>query len=120
MAKKTANRVAGTPENWESGLLGNSEKFAKVVDGVTSKEFDAKLGLKPISIRLQESMIEDLKLIAKVNGLSGYQPLIRRVLTRFVEAEMKIIARDLADQARKSEEAEIDVHHEMEPKVAAG
>ncbi|MCC2615917.1 hypothetical protein LJ739_06660 [Aestuariibacter halophilus] len=103
MSKMKVKKIAGTPENWEKGLLGNSDEFAKVVDGVTAKELDGKLGLKPISIRLQQRLVDDLKFIAESNGLSGYQPLIRRVLKRFVDAEMKKIARDLAGQSNEDE-----------------
>ena len=34
-----------------------------------------------------------MKALAQVNGI-GYQPLIRQVLTRFVECEIKAILRD--------------------------
>ena len=44
--------------------------------------------MQPISIRLPQSLIETFKLLGQEHGL-GYQPLMRRVLTRFAEAEMK-------------------------------
>ncbi|MGR2662443.1 BrnA antitoxin family protein [Chromobacterium haemolyticum] len=47
-------------------------------------ELDSALGLKMVSFRLQESLINELKVIAKTKGL-GYQPLARMVLTEFVE-----------------------------------
>ena len=64
----------GTPAN-------ASEAYVKpsTLDGV-----DEALGLKAISIRLQTSMIDGLKAIAARDGI---QPLIKRVLARFIEEE---------------------------------
>jgi hypothetical protein len=58
------------------------------------------LELHPISIRLNKSLIEDLKMIADLNGL-GYQPLIRQVLTRFTDCEKKKILQEFHDQKVK-------------------
>ena len=70
-------------DHWEARELGASEAYVKpsTLDGV-----DEALGLKAISIRLQTSMIDDLKAIAARDGI-GYQPLIKRVLARFIEEE---------------------------------
>ncbi|MFT4806468.1 MAG: putative DNA binding CopG/RHH family protein [Psychroserpens sp.] len=90
----TDKKIENTVENWEKGVLGNDEEFVKIAEDVTSADVDAMLELQMISIRLQKGMINDLKSIAKLHGLGGYQPLIRRVLDRFVIAEMKTIARN--------------------------
>ncbi len=79
---------------WESGELGNSEEHAVVLGAEKSREVDDALAMHMISIRLPKSLIEDLKVIAKREGL-GYQPLIRRVLQRFSEAEFKSIAAEM-------------------------
>ena len=50
------------------------------------ESIDEALGLKAISIRLQTSMIDELKAIAARDGI---QPLIKRVLARFIEEEQK-------------------------------
>lgn len=92
--KNKTQKVEGSIANWENELLGNDEQFAAIAEDVTSESVDDMLALQMISIRLQKSMIQDLKNIAKINNLGGYQPLIRRVLERFIEAEMKAIARD--------------------------
>ena len=42
--------------------------------------------MQPISIRLPTSLMETFKLLGQEHGL-GYQPLMRRVLARFAEAE---------------------------------
>lgn len=74
------------------------------------EELDASLDLKSISIRLQNKLIDDLKVIAKVNGI-GYQPLVRILLTRFAESELRQIARHQADvaDAKRAIEAGEDV-----------
>ncbi len=62
------------------------------------------LELQPISIRLQKSLIEDYKLIAKLIG-TGYQPLMRQVLTRFAEAEKKgIIDKVISEESKRAME----------------
>lgn len=97
-------KIIGSVENWENGTLGSDEKFAEIVESVTSEEADSKLALQMISIRLKGEMIESLKFIAKENGIKGYQPLIRRVLDRFVQAEMKMIAMELAKEQKEDVE----------------
>lgn len=89
-------RIEDTEEAWEvDGPLGNEEQFAvKATDNVHA-QVDASLGLVPISIRLQKDLLDNLKALAQLNGI-GYQPLIRQVLTRFVDCELKSILRDQA------------------------
>lgn len=86
-------------EKWDSRELGASPEHAiKATDEVHQELTDA-LGLQLISIRLQKKLIEDLKFIAKSNGI-GYQPLIRDLLNRFVLAEKKSIMRDTLEKGR--------------------
>ncbi|EFX91985.1 Uncharacterized protein conserved in bacteria [Actinobacillus ureae] len=54
---------------------------------------DELLALQPISIRLSKGLIQDLKDIAQLHGL-GYQPLIKQILTRFVESEKRMLANE--------------------------
>ncbi len=86
-------KIEGTSEAWESGELGQDEQYIKIAKEIKQDALDESLDLQMISIRLQKSLIEDMKMIAKLNGLS-YQPLIRQILTRFVECEKKQILRD--------------------------
>lgn len=82
------NKIPSTPENWEEGLLGKDPEHAQV-DTLSPDEearIDAAFGLKPISIRMEIELLENLKSIAKHHGL-GYQPLMRQVLQRFVDSE---------------------------------
>lgn len=78
-------------------------------------ELDEMLALKSISVRLQKKLIDDLKLIARVNGI-GYQPLMRIVLTRFAESELRQIARhQAAVQESKAAAEQTGKQPEMPP-----
>ncbi|SFN89989.1 hypothetical protein [Xenorhabdus japonica] len=105
MSRQTDKRtdlIASTDEAWESGELGRSEAHIKVSDDITEDLINEALDLQPISIRLNKSLIEDLKMIADLNGL-GYQPLIRQVLNRFVNSEKKRILTEAHSKAMKNE-----------------
>ena len=94
--KHTANAslIASTDDAWDSRELGCSEAHVKVSDDQLDMEINDALELHPISIRLNKSLIEDLKMIADLHGL-GYQPLIRQVLTRFADCEKKRILQEV-------------------------
>ena len=66
---------------WESKQLGASPEHARRVSSEKSKEIDDALGLQAISIRLQKELVEQLKELARRDGI-GYQPYIRQLLTR--------------------------------------
>ena len=68
-------------ELWESKQLGASPQHARRVSPEKSKEIDDALGLQAISIRLQKELVEQLKELARRDGI-GYQPYIRQLLTR--------------------------------------
>lgn len=103
-----SKKIEGTTEAWESRQLGADEKFVASVEHDDALIEEA-VGLQMISIRLQKSLLEELKMIANINGL-GYQPLIKQVLRRFVEGEKKMILKQAARQARKSEEERNSEH----------
>ncbi|MBC8951958.1 hypothetical protein [Xenorhabdus sp. PB62.4] len=91
--KQKSDLIASTDEAWDSRELGCSEAHVKVSEDITEELINEELELQPISIRLNKSLIEDLKLIAELNGL-GYQPLIRQVLNRFADCEKKRILKE--------------------------
>ncbi|MCO4320368.1 CopG family antitoxin [Aliidiomarina quisquiliarum] len=92
---RTEEKVKNSMENaekWENRELGASEEHVEAVDfsQVIEDTLNAATRMKPISIRLEEELLEQLKFIASHHGL-GYQPLIRQLLKRFVKAELKVI-----------------------------
>lgn len=80
--KNTPNS-SDAAELWESGQLGASAEHARAVSPEKTKEIQDALGLQPVTVRLQKELVEQLKVLAKKEGL-GYQPLIRHILTRYV------------------------------------
>lgn len=102
-------RIEETAEVWESGELGCDEKYVEKVE-ISETLIDDAMELKAISIRMQKGLIDDLKDIARIKGL-GYQPLIKQILSRFVEAEKKQALREKACQAMSDDqELELDEH----------
>jgi len=93
-------KIVGTDEAWESGQLGQDERFVQVAPAIDENLINESLDLQLISIRLQKSLIEDLKAIARINGL-GYQPLMRQILTRFAEAEKRQMLMERALEGEK-------------------
>lgn len=89
-----APKIPSEAEAWEVGELGRSEEHASRVTDVNEAEIDEALELQLISVRLQRTLIDSLKTIARLNGI-GYQPLMRQVLHRFVDCEMKRIVNDM-------------------------
>jgi hypothetical protein len=57
-------------------------------------------GINKTFKRVEKSLIEDLKAIARINGL-GYQPLMRQILTRFAEAEKRQMLMERALEGEK-------------------
>jgi hypothetical protein len=89
-------KIPDTDEAWENGELGRDERYVKRIEDADEKAIDESIGLKMISIRLHNNLIEEFKIIAKIHGI-GYQTLMRQSLTRFARGEMKRLARDMAD-----------------------
>lgn len=78
-------------DNWDNGELGRSFEHAERVEGA-SLDLDEALELQLISIRLQKSLIHQLKRIADHHDI-GYQPMIRDLLNRFARSEITHILR---------------------------
>lgn len=92
--------IPDTSEAWEAGALGLAEEYAAVAPESRKQQIDDLLGLKLISIRLENDLIDKFKLIAKIHGM-GYQPLMREVLKRFADSEIKIILTQMANAEHK-------------------
>lgn len=91
------DKLTSDADVWDSGALGQDEQFAVRTNQETENAVSEALGLQMISVRLQKSLIEDLKFIAKINEV-GYQPLIRDVLCRFAKNEKKSIMMEILER----------------------
>ena len=92
-------------EAWENRLLGLDEDSVEAVDVDTENAIDDAACTQLISIRMQKPLIEDMKLIASLNGTIGYQTLMKQILQRFVDAEKKRLFRMLAAEKLAETEA---------------
>ena len=79
--KNTHNK--NSKDAWDKRELGASEKHVRKASPDREKALDERLGLQTISIRLQKNLIDNLKKLAKEDGI-GYQPYVRQVLMRHV------------------------------------
>jgi predicted DNA-binding ribbon-helix-helix protein len=96
---------AAQHDPWETGELGRSEDHVEVVSDEVCHAIDNSLALHPVSIRLEKSLIENLKLIARFRGVS-YQPLVRDLLNRFARSELKQIVQEMeAEETRKDKDS---------------
>lgn len=102
-----AKPIPASEEAWDTRALGAEEHHSVASQRTDGKELDEALDLQLISIRLPKALIEDLKFIADREGLK-YQPLVRKLLVRFVDSEMKMIARSATADAKRKEAAEED------------
>lgn len=76
-------RKTNTKNAWDNRELGASESHVRKASASREKALDDRLGLQSISIRLQKSLIENLKKLADEDGI-GYQPYVRQLLMRHV------------------------------------
>ena len=91
VSKKDIERFDKDNELWESRQLGASEEHAVAATPEMEKALDDATGLQLLSFRIQQSVVGQLKELAKVEGI-GYQPLMRRILTNWGrENEHKLI-----------------------------
>lgn len=80
-------------EKWEKDELGLSPEHTRVSTDQEDRALDDAMGMQLISIRLQKKLIADLKRIAGHHGVS-YQPMVRDLLNRFAQAELKMILQE--------------------------
>ncbi|MHB1573436.1 CopG family antitoxin [Acidithiobacillus sp.] len=109
MKSTNETKIPSTDEAWDNRELGADEAYVGVVKA-SDLQVDAAAGTQLISIRLGVSMIEDLKLIANINGI-GYQTLMKQVLGRFVECEKKAIWNQIVSKQLKVEPTRQEPRH---------
>lgn len=100
-----SNTIEDPGHEWEDGSLGRDEAHVARASEALRAEIDAATGMLMVSLRLQKSLVDELKLIAEFRGI-GYQPLMRDVLGRFARTELMQVAKELQDQRRAHEEIE--------------
>lgn len=83
VSKKEIEKFDQDNELWDSKQLGASAEYAEPATEEDDKGLDAATGLQLLSFRIHKPIIEQLKQLAKLEGL-GYQPLMRKVLTEYV------------------------------------
>jgi predicted DNA binding CopG/RHH family protein len=100
------SKIESTSDAWETGQLGQDEKFVEKAN-LGESDFNEALELQMISIRLQKSLINDLKAFAKIHEV-GYQPLMKMILKRWVDGEFKTLGNQYMQQQlqeKKDQEA---------------
>lgn len=88
-----------TLQPWEKFDEDLTDAHVSLVPPEEEAEIERALELQMISIRLQRSLITNLKLIADFHKI-GYQPLIRDLLNRFVRSELAIVLKDMIEQRK--------------------
>ncbi|MFM8442859.1 MAG: hypothetical protein ACKN9W_05885 [Methylococcus sp.] len=109
MSTEELMKCVEADDRWDTGALGRDMRHAKAASltPAEAETISAAVGLQMISIRLPNQLIDDFKFIADTQGLR-YQTLMRQVLARFADCELKQMARQAATEqlARiKQEEA---------------
>ncbi|MBW8371492.1 MAG: hypothetical protein K0M66_11065 [Thiobacillus sp.] len=100
--------IASTDEAWDERILGADEAFVKVSEVDIDQEIDAAAGTQLISIRMQKTMIEDLKTISALNGGMGYQTLMKQILQRFIDGEKRQFWNAMVAEKLKEHQAQAE------------
>lgn len=106
--------VTTSVEEWESRASGADEKYVKRVSEELAQQINAATGMKMISIRLDESLIESFKAIGDFHGI-GYQPLMRDALKRFANAELRAIVTGFVQSQKRD-----SLQPKIKPSTKAG
>ena len=90
---------------WEVHDQDLSDENTSAMSSEQQASIDDSLGLQMISIRLQRSLLQNLKAIADYHNI-GYQPLIRDLLNRFAKSELQSILQERLAQIELDMEKE--------------
>lgn len=83
-AKIVADKITGDTDAWDKRELGADEEFVRVSTQGSEKRIDEGLGLQMVSMRLPKEAVDQLKALAREQGL-GYQPLVRQILMKYLK-----------------------------------
>lgn len=104
MDKKKLDELTADHELWDKRELGASYEHFAVVTDEAQREIEEGFGLQLISLRLNRSLIEQFKELARLEGI-GYQPLMRNVLIDYAKSnEHRLIALLTASEVAKRAE----------------
>ena len=118
----TKASIPASDEAWDDEILGADAGSMKVADKEMESAVDDASGTQLISIRMQKSMIDSFKAIAGANKGIGYQTLMKQILQRFIEGEMKRVWNEhIAEQAaeRRASKEESGHHRPSEKRKVA-
>jgi predicted DNA binding CopG/RHH family protein len=85
----TKASIPGTDEAWDDETLGGDPESMKVAEKAIKDAIEQDAGTQLISIRMSKSMVDAFKAIAAANKGIGYQTLIKQILQRFIDGEMR-------------------------------
>lgn len=83
VSKKDIERFDKNSELWDSKQLGASAEHAHAASEEQQQALDDATGLQLLSIRMPKALIEQIKQLARLEGL-GYQPYMRQVMIKHV------------------------------------
>lgn len=97
--------IPTSDEAWENEVLGADPGSMKPADEKLTSAIDEAAGVQVISIRMQKSMVDAFKAIAAANKGIGYQTLMKQILQRFIESEMRRVWNEhLAEKMAQAKE----------------
>jgi hypothetical protein len=70
-------------ELWETGQLGASKEYVRVVPEKKRKQIDKAMGIESVIVRMPKGLSDELRKLAKKEKM-GYMPFIRQILDRYV------------------------------------
>jgi uncharacterized protein (DUF4415 family) len=102
--------ISAIDDSWDDETFGEVDEGAlTVATKDVAERLDVASGTQLVSIRMQKSMIDAFKAIAANNNDIGYQTLMKQILQRFIDSEMKRIWREhLAELEATAKEKQQD------------
>jgi uncharacterized protein (DUF4415 family) len=118
MSKTTISQIG---DSWDDESFGEEDGALKVASKEVAGRLDEAAGTQLVSIRMSKSMIDAFKAISAANNGIGYQTLMKQILQRFIDSEMKRIWRahlEELEAAAKDKQQEKGRTKERQKKVA--
>lgn len=75
------NKIVGSVENWESGILGMNSDTAQIAN----ETVDIELGLVNINVKISRELDEQLTAVAKDLGLIK-PAAVRHIIEQYIKA----------------------------------